>query len=325
MRCRVLIAVVVFLLPNLHAAASHAASQPDSSSPAAFVGALLDAADGSASFAELQLAIDKSVDPAVDLDAAHAELDSMVAIVKRMLATIPPEAASTSLEKMKALRTFIYESGWWNDHRPFGYDMDDPLGQKNFHSRLLSHYIDTRKGNCVSMPTLFLVLGERLGLRVTLSTAPLHVFVKWTNDAGQTFNLETTSGAGGTRDSYYRERMPMTDEAIANGVYMKTLSRKETVAVMATTLLDDLLRTGRNDEAIAVADALLEAYPANAYVLAKKGTAHYRLLKENFIEKYPTEGDIPAEELPYAISLHRANQEAFAKAEALGWREPELK
>ena len=249
----------------------------------------------------------------------------MVATVKRMLATIPSDVASANIEKMKALRTFIYVSGWWNDHRPFRYDMDDPFGQK-LHAKLLTSYLHSRKGNCVSMPTLFLVLGERLGLNMTLSTAPLHVFVKWTDDAsGQTFNLETTSGAGFARDAYYREKMPMTDAAIANGVYLKTLTRRETVAVMATTVLDHLLETKRYDDAIAVADALIEAYPANAYALAKKGTAYYRLLDENFRRKYPRESDIPADELPYATSIYRANQEAFAKAEALGWRMPELK
>ena len=151
------------------------------------------------------------------------------------------------------------------------------------------------------MPTLFLVLGERLGLNVTLSTAPLHVFIKWTDDAGRTLNFEATSGTF-ARDSHFRREMPMTDEAIANGVYMKMLTRKETVALMAMTILDDLLRTGRNDDAIAVADALLEAYPAHAYALAKKGTAYYRLLKENFIAEYPRESDIPTEELPFAIA-----------------------
>ena len=313
--------VVVFGMVPL---ASVAAEHPSASDPAAFVRALLSAADHT-SFAELQLAIDKEVDPATDLDAARAELDSMVETVKRMLATIPPEAASTSMEKMRALRTFIYESGWWNDHRPFQYDMDDPRGQ-NLQNKLLAHYIASRKGNCVSMPTLFLVLGERLGLDVTLSTAPLHVFVKWTDDeSGQTHNLETTSGAGGTRNSYYRERMPMTDEAIANGVYMKTLTRKETVAVMATTILEHVFEVGQYDDAVAVADALLEAYPANAHVLVKKGTAHYRLLRDNFMRKYPRENDIRFDERPYATELYRANLEAFAKAEALGWREEKLK
>ena len=53
---------VAVLLLNLHPGESRAADQPSSSNPAAFVRALLDASDVGTSFAELQLAIDKSID-----------------------------------------------------------------------------------------------------------------------------------------------------------------------------------------------------------------------------------------------------------------------
>ena len=58
--------------------------------------------------------------------------------------------------------------------------------------------------------------------------------------------------------------------------------------------------------------------------MVKKGTAAYRLLQRDFIRKYPREADIPAAEMPRALALLRANREAFARAEALGWREPKL-
>lgn len=95
--------------------------------------------------------------------------------------------------------------------------------------------------------------------------------------------------------------------------------------MIAASVLDHLLLTGRYEDAIAVADLLLEAYPTFAYALVKKGTAYYRMLDEQFIQTYPREADIPADELPRALALHRANQAAFARAEAMGWREPELR
>jgi len=96
--------------------------------------------------------------------------------------------------------------------------MSDPLGQNPTHD-LLTSYLASRKGNCVSMPILFVILGERLGLNVTLSTAPLHVLVKYTDaQSGVTYNLEATSGGGFTRDAWYRQNLPMTDVAIANGI-----------------------------------------------------------------------------------------------------------
>jgi regulator of sirC expression with transglutaminase-like and TPR domain len=297
------------------------AAELQAKSPIAMVEALLDAPPAAMDFAGAKLAVDKFVDPSVDEAAALAEIDDMAATVRKMLATLPPAATVTDIEKLKALRAFLYEAGWWNDNRPFQYDLSDPLGQKPG-SQLLTTYLATRKGNCVSMPTLLLALGERLGLEMTLSTAPLHLFVKWT-DGGKTWNLEATSGGGFTRDEHYRKQLPMTDEAVRNGVYLKRLTRREALSVMATALVDRLIAAERFDEAVSVADVLVEAYPANAYALVKKGTAYYRLLERDIIKKYPKQSDIPAERRAYANGLYRQNQDAFAKAEALGWRVPE--
>ncbi|TGP85427.1 MULTISPECIES: transglutaminase family protein [unclassified Mesorhizobium] len=303
---------------------SAAAGDLGPSIPAAFVWGLVNASEGEIDFGRAKLAVDKFVDPAIDDVSALAKIDRMVGTVNKMLATLPPDAAATSMEKMKALRTYLYEGGWWNNGRPFEYDHSDPYGQKPG-SQSLTNYLATRKGNCVSMPALFVTLGQRLGINVTLSTAPLHAFVKFTDSTtGKTWNLETTSGAGFTRDIWYREKLPMTDEAIANGVYLKTLSRREALSVLATPVLDYLLETGRYEDAIAVADVLIDAYPANAYTLVKKGTAYYRLLDAEIIKKYPKQSDIPADKVTYANELYQANKQAFATAEALGWRDPKL-
>ncbi|WP_182552838.1 transglutaminase family protein [Phyllobacterium myrsinacearum] len=308
----------------LWASTSANADQNSPQTPAAFVRNLLEKADGQMDYAHIKLAIDHYVDPSVDENAVLAELDQMRVIIDRMLGTLSPEKAATSMEKMKALRAFIYEPGKWNDNKPFQYNMADPYGLE-FKTRLLSNYLATRKGNCISMPMLFLILGERLGLDVTLSTAPLHVFVKYTDDAtGTTYNLETTSGAGATREMWYQKKAPMTEQAIANGVYMKKLSRKQTISVMATLVMEDMLETKRYEDAIAVADVLLEVWPEDAYTLIKKGTAYYKILEENFIKKYPDERDIPADKLPEANRLHQANLAAFEQAGTLGWTQPVL-
>ncbi len=245
----------------------------------------------------------------------------MTATVEKMIATLPPEAAASSLERMKALRAFLYEPGWWNDQEALSpTTWTDPYGRK-FGTQELTTYLSTRKGNCISMPILFLVLGERIGLNITLATAPLHAFVKWRDaESGQSWNLEATSGGGFTRDDWYRQTLPMTDEAVKNGVYLRALSRRETVALMATLVLEDLLLEERYEEAIAVADVLIEANPADAYALVKKGSAYYRILQRDILRPYPNQKDLPADKRGYAVELYRANQAAFAKAHALGWR-----
>jgi hypothetical protein len=136
--------------------------------------------------------------------------------------------------KLSALRRVIYESGAWNGGRPFAYDHADPLGQ-NVRNKLIATYLATRRGNCVSMPVLVLIVGERMGLNLALSTAPLHIFLRHTEESGREINLEATSGAHPARTLWYRQNLPMTDRAIESGLYMRTLSRWEAVAHMAST------------------------------------------------------------------------------------------
>ncbi len=268
-----------------------------------------------ADYTRLKLTIDKMVDRGIDIDANIRQIDHMAAKVRAMLPSSP-----TSRQRMLTLRRFIYEAGTWNGHRAFRYNLADPKGQ-DLHTQLLSVYLQRRKGNCISMPILFLVLGERVGLTLTLSTAPLHVFVKFTDhEHGKTYNLETTSGAGYTRDVWFRQLMPMTDEAIANGIFLQSLTRQQVGAVMALVVLEHLMRTKRYHEAIAVADVILRHYPKFAHVIAKRATAFGYLMKTHYISKYRSMHEIPIADRPRLKAWHRENHSGFARAEALGWR-----
>lgn len=264
--------------------------------------------------ADVKFSIDRMVDPAVDIDAGVAALDRMAASVKTMI-----PAAASQAERLAALKRYLYQDGPWNDGKAFQYDLNDPRGE-SLASRRLTRYLETRRDNCVTMPILFLLLGERLGLKVALAEAPLHLFVKYTGDDGKIWNLETTSGAGFTRDLWYRQKLPMTDKAVANGVYLRALSREETVAVMAAFLVEHHLDTGAYEKAIAVSDVILRHYPNSAYVLAKKGTAYYRLLQRDITSKYTRMSDIPLDLRARADIWYAENNAAFNKAEALGWR-----
>jgi regulator of sirC expression with transglutaminase-like and TPR domain len=155
---------------------------------------------------------------------------------------------------------------------------------------------------------------------MTLAEAPLHLFVKYTDDDGRIWNLEASSGAGFTRDLWYRAKLPMTDEAVENGVYLRALSREETMATMAAFLVEHHISVGDYEKAIAVADVLLKHYPNSAYLLAKKGTAYYRLLQSEVIGKYSRMEDIPPSIRAKADHWYAENQKIFEHLDALGWR-----
>lgn len=265
--------------------------------------------------ARIKLTIDTMIDPSINIEASLKQFDHMVKVIKTMAGP-----SATDMQKMLAVRKFIYETGAWNAHRPFHYDHDDPLGLK-ISNKMMHHYLANRSGNCITMPFLFILLADRMGLNVTASTAPVHVFVKFTDGAtGTTFNIETTSGANPARDSWYQQNMPMTDMALNKGVYMQPLSRVETIVVMASVLVEHYLDQMQYQEAIEMTDILLPYYPNYAYLYTKKGTAYYGILKDKFYQKYPAPKDIPLGERQVYQFLSEQNHGAFDKAEALGWR-----
>ncbi|MEM9969623.1 MAG: transglutaminase family protein [Pseudomonadota bacterium] len=264
--------------------------------------------------ARTKLAFDRLIDPSIDTAAAMRAVDKIVADVRQM--TLP---GASNWDIAQILRMVIYAPGPWNENRPFAYDHDDPLGLQT-QNRLLSDYLKDRRGNCITMPFLFLIAGERLGLDMTAGLAPLHVFVRFTDDAGVTHNLEATSGAGRTRDSHYLQHLPMTDRAIESGIYLRSLTREELVAVMAVSVAEHLMDRGRHQEALETLKVILSEYPQYAYAMVKQGTAAYHLIQSEFRSRYPRSEHIPRPLWPRLQHLQTINQTTFDAAEALGWR-----
>jgi regulator of sirC expression with transglutaminase-like and TPR domain len=263
---------------------------------------------------DVKLTVDSMVEPSANAQAVDAEIARMTDAIKSMAGE-----EGRSAEKLTALKRYLYESGDWNGNKPFRYDLDDPLGEKPA-NRLLQRYLATRRGNCITMPILFLALGQRLGLTMTLAEAPLHVFVKYTDDGGAVWNLEPTSGGGFTRDAWYRQKLPMSDKAVENGVYLRPLSHDEGAALIGSFLVEHQIEAGKFEQAVAISDVLLRHYPNFAYGLVKKGSAYSGLLRRELAGRYTRMEDIPPDLKVKADRWYAENIEAFAHAEALGWR-----
>lgn len=262
-------------------------------------------------FLQAKVALDALVGSVFPSPNPHME--KLADAIRQMAGPNPTEAY-----KLAAIRKTIYESGPWNDNRAFLYDQSDPFGLK-VESKLLSTYFKTRRGNCVSMPILFLILAERAGLNVRLATAPLHVFIHYTDTMGGTVNIEATSGGHAARDVWYRQNMPMSDRSIESGIYMRELTKRESIAVMASTILDYLMAQHRYQDAANVADAILVVNPRDVYAIVKRGTALAEMLRVEFVERYPTPAHIPPTLRTRYRMLAEQNAEAFRSAEALGW------
>lgn len=260
-----------------------------------------------------KVALDRIVDPSIRPTEVKTEVGKLIAAAR----TFAGSHASVGAQ-FDAVRKVLYSPGPWNDHRSFAYDQADPLGE-NVQHKLLSHYLESRLGNCVTMPTLFMIVGRGIGLNLTLTTAPLHVLVRYTHSGLPPLNIEATSGGSFARTEWIRKNLPMSDRAIDSGLYLRTHTERETIAVMATTVLEYLASAGRNEEAVKVADAILAANPKDGYTMVRKGSVLGAMMQSEFISRYPTPSLIPANLRPRYLELAAANAKAFEDAEALGW------
>lgn len=176
---------------------------------------VLDVPEEQIDFAAAKVRIDHMVDPSINERETLAQIDAMVVEVRSML----PLAASMD-QRAAALRAYLYDVGPWNKGRVFGYNFDHPSGT-HIPDKLLANYLRTRRGNCVSMPFLYIAMAQKLGLTVGAAAAPAHLFAKLRDEQGTWHNIETTSGGYTRRDTLYQLDHPMSPEALANGIYMR--------------------------------------------------------------------------------------------------------
>ena len=317
-----LVAVLAFPTEaNSQSSSSSGATAPTATqthlSPAEAVRSVLSRPDARLDYLDAATTFDRLAGDQSNATVTNAMITRLVNAARQMAGPNPTDGY-----KLAAIRRAIYEVGLWNYGRAFSYDQADPFGQI-LANRLLSTYIRTRQGNCISMPILFLIVADRMGLNVHLGMAPLHILVRYADPQGADHNLEPTSGGHEARDVWYRQNLPMTDRAIASGIYLRTLSRRESVAEMANIVLDSLLDQRRYQEAIDVADAILAVNPRETYTMVKKASAVAGLLQTEFIDRFPNPASIPASLRSRYRTLVQQNAQLFSAAEALGWQPSE--
>ena len=238
--------------------------------------------------ARVKLTIDRMIDTHIDVDESLQEIDTLAAAIRQRLTPLV-----TKHNQMVILQDAIYNAAALNDYRPFRYNLSDPIGE-DIRTKLLPSYLKTRLGNCVSMPWLLIAIGERVGLEITAAQAPSHVLVKYRSDDGLFHNYEATSGSAMT-DEMYRENFLMTNTAISRGHYLRPLDKKEMILLAADTLMFFYGEHGMEEQRIALAELALKHYPNRLSPLLHISYAYYRLMEREYLSKYKSEREIPAE------------------------------
>lgn len=177
-------------------------------------------------------------------------------------------------------------------YQPFGYDFDDVFGHKKRENLFASKLLETKKGNCHSLPYLYKILCEEIGIDANLALAPNHVYIKHKSMKYGWYNTELTSRIFPI-DAWIMASGFVHIDAITNGVYMKALNNKESIALVLIDLADNYnMKFPNNDGTFVLkcTETAIKCYPNFATALILRAETRYKQIEK--IEdktKYDTE------------------------------------
>lgn len=271
------------------------------------------------SIGEAKLRVDQLIDPSSDIGSVRTAVNRLAG---ETLALAGIDADDNA--KMIAMRSVLYEAGTWNDHRPFSYDHDDPQGQ-NVRHKTMAYYISSRKGNCVTMPTLILMIGELLNLDMTFTTAPQHLLVHF-NPSEQPGDddiqrIEGTSGGFPQRMVWMRQVFPsITDRAIETGVYFAKLNKAQSIAQTGEALMQHLYETGDHLEQAEVAEVILEVSPNDDNAILHRIGAYDSQIRKHIIPAHSSIEVMPPDVFHEFERMAGIVQREEARLLDLGWQ-----
>lgn len=204
--------------------------------------------------------------------------------------------------------------------KPFSYRFDDYEGEKDHTNMFVAKLLATSKGQCHSMPLLYLLIAEQLGAKAFLSLAPQHYFIKFQDEQGNLYNYETTNGniVSGT---WITQSGYITAKALQNHLYFDTLSTRNLYAQMLNDLLSGYLKKFNYDHfAEQIRQKVLQANPRDiaALIVEANIATHIASSKIKSVG-YPKETDLP--NYPEAYDAYLNVHRLYEQIDATGYQD----
>jgi len=206
-------------------------------------------------------------------------------------------------------------------HKPYTYDFEDMWGQQNWSKMFVSKLLLAGKGNCHSMPYLYKILSEELSIPAYLSFAPNHIYIKLRCKKTGWYNTELTS-ATFPIDAWIMASGYVHLDAIRNGLYMDTLSLKQSVAYCMLDLAQGYQHKfgkANPDFVLKCCETCLKYNPVNVNTLLTKAEAQKVFLDTKAKEqKVKSPKDLFND--PTIKSMYEDMEQTYAHLYQLGYR-----
>lgn len=204
---------------------------------------------------------------------------------------------------------------------PYAYDFNDPFGHRNWSNMFVSKLLETKRGNCHSLPYLYKILVEELGETAHLALAPNHIYIKQRSKRDGWYNTELTSGIFPI-DAWLMASGYIHLDAIKNGVYMKALNNNESIALCLLDLAQVYNKKIPYNDGKFVLKCCLTALQyfsnnVNAMLIASEAK---RKQIESYLEKM--QGKFPDDIFKHekSTTLFKQMEQLVARVHELGYR-----
>ncbi len=228
-------------------------------------------------------------------------------IKKEKLDETNPDAIHYAIQKLYADTLYIKQAnGSVKMVKPLRYDFNEPFRADE---QLVTKLLLTGKGQCHSMPLLYMILAEEFKIKSFMSYSPQHSFIKFQTKNGKWFNFETTNGRL-TTDAFVLGSGFIKAEALKSNIFNEPTNSKQVVANMFIDLANNYEEQfGYDNFQQKCADKNLQYNPN--YIYAKVVQSNYQTALFDLAlaqENYPN---------PKTISNFPYINEQFQKRNAL--------
>lgn len=206
-------------------------------------------------------------------------------------------------------------------YKPFTYDFNDVFGHQEYSNLFVSKLLDTQKGNCTSMPYLYKILAEELGVDANLALAPNHIYIKHNIKSIGWYNTELTSGIF-PQDSWLMASGFIHLKAIQNGVFMKALNNKESLALLLVDLGNAYNRSFPDNNGsfpLQCAERAIKVYPYLANALLLQAETHKKQFEKLMKEQNTDDIEIALKN-PKAKELFDLMNKEYTHIHEIGYR-----
>jgi hypothetical protein len=206
--------------------------------------------------------------------------------------------------------------------QPYTYDFNDIWGNDDWSSMFVSKLLDTKKGNCHSLPYLYKILADKINAKAHIAVAPNHFYIKHQNKANGWYNTELTSGIFPI-DAWLMASGYIHLGAIVNKLYMEALNDEQMVALCMIDLAKGYVRNlgvlAQNDFILKCCDSALKVYPHYVNALLLKAETKKKMF-DALMTKYNVQYPADILNIPESQKLFTEMTNLYAQIHEMGYR-----